>query len=299
LIVSARSLCAGLVAVAVLGACGGGGEASGASDDRAKVVASFYPLAEAARQVGGDHVDVQNLTPPGAEPHDLELTTKQVDALEDAEVVVVLGGDFQPAIEDVADRRDGETVRALDAVSIDPARRDDDPHIWLDPQLMREIVDAVATALGKADPAHAPSYAANAERYDAELARLDAEIKQDLQHCRRKEIFTAHAAFGWFAKRYGLEQHAIAGRAPDEEPSPDRIAELSDRARAEGATTIFIEPLVSPDLAKTVAREAGGLHVETLDPLEGLTEHASGAGADYVSVMRDNAQSLRDALDCT
>jgi zinc transport system substrate-binding protein len=285
-----------VVGAVVLPACGER-RSSTTADGRARVVAALYPLAEAARHVGGDAVDVVDLTPAGAEPHDLELTTKQVDRIEDAKVVFVMGRGFQPAVEDAADRRDGPTVRILDALHVD--RNAHDPHVWLDPRRMREIVDVVESSLAEADPAHAATYAANARRYSMELAALDRETATKLSHCAREQIVTSHAAFGWFAKRYGLEQHAVAGLSPDEEPSAERIAELSDLAERDGVTTIFTETLVSPKLAQTLAREAGGLRTETLDPLEGLSDEKRKAGDDYLSVMRDNVSALRRALSCT
>lgn len=278
-------------------ACGSDDRSAGENGARVEVVAAFYPLAEAARQVGGDQVDVSDLTPTGAEPHDLELTPDQVDAIDEADVVVVMGHDFQPAIEDIAERRAGATVFVLDAL---PSATDGklDPHVWLDPQLMQEIVAAVENALAEADPGNAATYAANSRDYRGLLRALDGEYASGLADCRRDEIVTAHDAFGWLARRYGLEQISIAGISPDQEPSPDRIAELADLAERDGVTTIFTETLVSPSLAETLAREAGGLETRTLNPLEGLTDDEAGAGAGYISVMRDNLEALRDALGC-
>jgi zinc transport system substrate-binding protein len=299
-----RILGACLVAALVLGACGGDDDSAGAG--KVQVVAAFYPLAEAVRQVGGEGVSVRDLTPAGAEPHDLELTPGQVDDLVGADLVVAMGHDFQPAVEDVADRRDGATLFVLDALPIDAADKEVgegegalDPHVWLDPQLMQQIVQDVEQQLSEVDPEHASTYAANAERYEAELQGLDRDFETGVQNCQRDEIVTAHAAFGWLAQRYGLEQHAIAGIAPDQEPSADRIAELSDLVERDGITTIFTETLVAPDIAETLAREAGGVKTTTLDPVEGLTDEEVDAGATYVSVMRDNLATLRDALGCT
>ena len=250
---------------------------------------------------------VNDLTPAGAEPHDLEVTTRQVDALEDADLVVAMGHGFQPAVEDVAKKRDSGTVFMLDNLPVDAGDKKVaaeggkglDPHVWLDPVLMKQIVQVVEEQLADADPDHGATYSANAARYVARLDALDAEYRQGLAPCRRKEIVTSHEAFGWLAKRYGLDQHAIAGIAPDQEPSANRIAELSDLAKRDRVTTIFTETLVSPKVAQTLAREAGGLKTKTLNPLEGLTEGEQKRGADYVSVMQDNLRTLRAALGCT
>ena len=295
LIMRIRAVAGAVLLATVLASCGG--DSSSASDGKTHVVAAFYPLAEAARQVGGADVSVDDLTPAGAEPHDIEITTRQVDKLEDADVVVVMGRDFQPAVEDIAKRRDGETIEVLEALALGKAHRDD-PHVWLDPTLMQRIVGLVRDALVNADPAHAATYRANARRYDAQLASLDQEFETGLANCERDEIVTAHEAFGWLARRYGLQQHAIAGIAPDQEPSADRIAELSDLARNDGVTTIFTETLVSPRVADTLAREAGGLKTATLDPLEGVSEKDAKRGATYVSIMRANLRALQKALGC-
>jgi zinc transport system substrate-binding protein len=265
------------------------------SDDRPDVVASFYPLAEAARQVGGDRVRVENLTPPGAEPHDLELTASQVADIQDADVVLVVGGGFQPAVEKAAAGRSG-TVELLAALG--PTAGDtDDPHVWLDPVLFIAVVDHVAAALTRAEPAQRPAFTAGAEAYKAQLAALDRDYRAGLSDCERREILTAHEAFGRLAGRYDLTQESIAGLSPETEPEPDRLAELADLVRRRGVTTIFTETLVSPRVADALARETGA-RTEVLDPLEGLSRDDARDGADYLSVMRDNLAKLRAALGC-
>jgi zinc transport system substrate-binding protein len=259
------------------------------------VVAAFYPLAWAAEEVGGRRVSVANLTPPGTEPHDLELTPDQRDAIEDADVVLVLGEGFQPAVEDAAAARDAGTVELLRRLGI---RDTDDPHVWLDPELMARIVDETARALSAADPRGARRYAANAAAVTEQLAALDARYTTGLADCQRRLVVTAHAAFGYLAAAYGLRQEGVAGLAPDAEPNPARLAKLADLVEREGVTTVFTEELVSPDLARTLAREAGGVAVAVLNPLEGLTAKELRAGDDYVTVMDRNLARLRAALGC-
>lgn len=262
---------------------------------RQDVVAAFYPLAWAVAQVGGDHVKVRNLTPAGAEPHDLELTPDQRDVIEDAALVVVLGGGFQPAVEDAAADRDGPTLRVHAALDL----RADDPHVWLDPVLMADVVDEVVRALARADPHHAAEYRANAAGARADLAELDTAFRTGLADCERDLVVTAHDAFGYLTRRYGLRQEPMAGISPDAEPNPDRLADLTDLVEREGVTTVFTEVLASPKVARTLAREAGGVKVAVLDPLEGLTEEQLDDGADYLSEMRANLDALRRALGCT
>ena len=275
----------------VLAACGGdaGGDGDG---DGVSVVASFYPLAEVASRVAGDRADVENLTPPGAEPHDFELSTDDLDAIEDADLLLYLGDDFQPAIEEVT----GRAGRAVDLLGSEE-RIEGDPHVWLDPRRMTAMARAVHDALVELDPDGAGAYGENAERYVAELEALDADFEDGLADCERDTIVTAHAAFGYLTERYGLRQVAIAGLSPDAEPDPARLADVIDQVRAEGVTTVFSETLVAPDLAETLAREAG-IDTAVLDPLEGLDDEQLEDGASYASVMRANLDALRLALGC-
>jgi zinc transport system substrate-binding protein len=266
--------------------------------DRTEVAAAFYPLAFVAQAVGGGHVDVENLTPPGVEPHDLELTPDQVDALQDASLVVAMGKGFQPAVEQVAEHRDRGTLEVLRHLKISPALRDD-PHVWLDPVRMGEIVDEVRAALVQVDPKHAGDYRANAARLHTQLDALDAAYRSGLATCERNLVVTAHEAFGHLAARYGLRQEGVSGLAPDAEPSARRLGELADLARTKGVTTIFTEELVSPKVAQTLAREAGGLRTAVLNPLEGLTDREQVRGDDYFGVMRSNLRKLQRALGCS
>jgi zinc transport system substrate-binding protein len=300
------ALASGLVA------CGGG--ASGADRDggRVSLVASFYPLAEVAERVGGQAVAVTDLANPGAEPHDLQLAPRQVVDLEEADVVLFVGGQFQPKVAEIASQRPDGSVDVLDRVELQtgdaPAIAAEeggdehggsgqDPHFWLDPVRMTSVVDEVEAALAKAAPEQAGTFRANADAYKRQLAALDREYKDGLRACARHEIVTSHAAFFYLAERYGLRHLPIAGLSPDAEPSPARLAGLARRIEADGITTVFYEALVSPRVAKTLASEA---HVTTavLNPIEGLTKDQIQAGDNYLSVMRDNLTALRRALGC-
>jgi zinc transport system substrate-binding protein len=296
-------LAIGLLAVALM--LSGCGSTSSSAEEGTSVVASFYPLAEAASRVGGDLVSVQNLTPPGVEPHDLELAPDDIEAIANADVIVYLGGGFQPAVEDaLAEAEHAVTVDALDAVATNaaPASEADegltvDPHVWLDPARYEEIVRSVSAALSEADPANEATYAANAEAYIGQIAALDEEFRVGLSDCERITIVTSHEAFGYLADAYGLTQVGILGLSPEAEPDPRRLAELRDLVQREGVTTIFAEELVSPKVAETLASEAG-VQVAVLNPIESLTDAQERAGEDYLSLMRENLDTLRRALDC-
>ncbi len=275
-----------------------------AGGERPRVVASFYPLAEAATRVGGSRVAVTNLTPPGSEPHDLELAPPDVDRIEDADVVVYLGDGFQPGIEKAAERTEGTALDLLsDDLGLLPGGETDeghevaDPHVWLDPTLMKQIVRRLRTAFVETDPVNRAAYDDAAAAYEQELDALDAAYRDGLARCDRRVIVTAHSAFGYLARRYGLTQEAIAGVDPEAEPDPKRLAELAAKVTAGGTTTIFTETLVSPKVAETLAKDVG-VTTAVLDPLEGLSDDDREKGATYISVMNGNLETLRTALGC-
>ncbi len=282
-------------------ACSRRGNAADAG--KIQVVASFYPLAEAARQMGGDLVLVTNLTAPGVEPHDLELTPTQVASIATADLVIYLGGGFQPGVEDAIGEAQGSVLDALQGVettappSGSEASLTVDPHVWLDPERYARIVDEVRSALADIDPTHADAFAAGATAYEDRLHALDADFRAGLANCERTTIVTNHAAFGYLAAAYGLTQVGISGLDPEAEPDPRRIVEIRDLVLTQGITTIFTEDLVSPKVAETLANEAG-VGTAVLHTLEGLTDSEVAAGADYLSQMRENLATLREALGC-
>ncbi|MFG1999664.1 metal ABC transporter substrate-binding protein [Spirillospora sp. NPDC048911] len=307
-----RSLSLPALAVAMLlglTACGSAGADGGSG--KTKIVASFYPMAWLAGKVGGGHVSVETLTKPGAEPHDLELTARQIADVQKADYAVYVKG-VQPAMDEaVAKHAKDKSLDAASVVKTLPAGEDEheheaaghehegeltyDPHVWLDPSRMATIATALGDRLAAADSGHAADYKANAKALATQLATLDQSYSEGLKSAKGKTIVTAHAAFGYLADRYGLKQVSIAGVDPSSEPSPKRIAELTHEVRAAGATTIFTETLVSPKVAESLAREAK-VKTAVLDPVEGV---AKGSSDDYVSIMTKNLATLRTALGAT
>jgi zinc transport system substrate-binding protein len=250
-------------------------------EEEVTVVAAFYPLAYAAQQVA-PAAGVQNLTPVGAEPHDLELSARDIQRVREAETVLYFGRGFMPALERAVEGR----PNAVDLLAGEEAVRD--PHVWLDPVRYARIVRRIAHVLGDS---------AAADGLVARLQRLDGELRRGLATCERRELVTSHAAFGHLARRYRLVQVPLTGISPEAEPGAKRIEALVEQVERRDATTVFFETLVSPKLAETVAREAGA-ETAVLNPLEGLTKDERAGGADYFSVMRQNLAALREALSC-
>jgi zinc transport system substrate-binding protein len=304
-------IAAGALTAVILAGCGASN--AGAAPGTIPVAAAFYPLVWLSQQVGGPDVTVTGLTKPGVEPHDLELTPQQIGEIEDARLVVHIKG-VQSAVDEAVAAHAAD--RAFDAASlvptiaaaseqgatIDAASEEGghetsdvayDPHVWLDPSRFATIATSLGDRLAKADPAHAAAYRGRAAQTAAGLTALDEQYAQGLATCANRAIVTTHAAFGYLAQRYHLEQVAIAGIDPESEPSPARLAQVADVARQKNVTTIFTEELVSPKVAEVLAKEVGAT-TAVLNPIESRP-----ARGDYLSAARENLTTLRKALGCS
>ncbi|GGK61536.1 metal ABC transporter substrate-binding protein [Ornithinimicrobium pekingense] len=330
-----RTLALALPLTALLAGCGAASTDDGdatpaaapADADAVQVVASFYPLEYLVERVGGDHAQVTALTAPGVDPHDVELSPRTVGALGSADLVVFESG-MQPAVDDaVAQQAPGtsfDVTPAADLLALEESGEEhdehadgedhgdedaeddghghghghgaEDPHFWLDPVRYGDVAEALAAELGAVDPDHAPDYEAGAAALVADLQALDQEFTEGLRECASRQVVTTHDAFGYLGARYDLEVTGITGISPESEPSPARLAEVTRLVQELDVSTVYTEPLLSPDIARTVASETGA-QVLTLDPADGLSE--PGAGSDYLDIMRTNLQTLREGQGCS
>ena len=256
------------------------------------VVTSFYPLYFIAEQVAGRYNDVVDLTPPGVEPHEYELTVRQVAQIDLARVGFYESG-VAPSV-DQAMANDSPD-HALDVASV-VHLTDDNPHFWQDPVRMAEATNAFVRVMAEADPAHAAYYRRRGSLLTQQLAHLDKAYRTTLATCRIRTIVVSHDAFGYLGSRYHLDVVPIAGLEPDAEPSVQRLHDLSTLIRDRGVTTVFFETLASPALARSLA-DAVGVHAAVLDPIEGLT--SADPHATYLTLMRQNLAALAKAGECS
>ena len=282
------------------------------------VAVSFYPIQYLTEAIGGDHVSVTSLTPADQEPHDYDLSGKEVTStLEGASLVAYVEG-FQPSLDKAVTQVNGPTVVDLsskvdlkhhEGVEDEEEHADEsadegahkeadhdadslDPHFWLDPVRMKSAATAIEEALATADPDHAEDYKTNLETLTSTLDGLDSSYQGGFSQCERKTFITSHAAFGYLADRYGLTQTSISGIDPEQEPSAADIAAAKKAVEDTGSTTIFTEELVSPETAEAVASETGAT-TAVLSPIESAPEDA-----DYAGAMSANLNALRTALAC-
>ncbi|MDR1186386.1 MAG: metal ABC transporter substrate-binding protein [Bifidobacteriaceae bacterium] len=291
------TLAAGCLALA-LAACGApasadrSGSGDGADRDDAsgagaslRVMASFYPLQWLTQQIAGDAITVGSLTPKGAEPHDSELELSQVSALGSADLLVTLGG-FQAAVDQAVVSNPPKAV--LDVAPL-VGLENEDPHFWLDPVRLADLATPIAQALAEADPDAAEDYQSRADAAATELGALDQEIAAGLADYSAAVLVTTHAAFNYFAQRYGLEAMSISGVDPEAEPSPARISEVAKQIEGLKVKTIYFEDQASPKTAEVLADKLG-LETDVLSPLE------NDSAGDYLEVMRANLKALQSGL---
>jgi zinc transport system substrate-binding protein len=270
-----------------------------------EVATSFYPLYFFASQIGGDKVDVFNITPASAEPHDYEPTTQDIVRISDSALLILNGGKLEAWGDKIKDQLKGSPTRVVtageglaDKTLDEDGKTIQDPHIWQDPLLAKKEVAVIEKAYEKIDSKNAAYYHTNAQKLELQLDELDKEYATGLISCVLKDFVTSHAAFGYMAAQYGLHQVAISGVSPDEEPSGQKLAEVANLVKKENIKVIFFETLVSPKLSQTIAQETGAKAM-VLDPLEGISPEDVKAGHTYLTVMKDNLSALRDALQCT
>jgi zinc transport system substrate-binding protein len=272
--------------------------------DMLNVTASFYPLYYFATQIAGDKGEVINITPAGAEPHDYELTAQDIARIESSDLLILNGGN----LEAWGDKIKGEVtaqhtiivIAAKDLVNkqlLKEGMTIQDPHVWLSPPLAIQEVQKIVQGFIQADPANTSFYRSNAQSLQDKLEALDKEYRERLRSCVSHDFVTSHAAFGYLADQYHLNQIAIAGVSPDEEPSTKRLAEISDLVKAKGIKVIFLESLISPKLSETIANETGAKTL-VLDPIEGVSKNDLKAGKNYFTQMDANLYNLRIALQC-
>jgi zinc transport system substrate-binding protein len=302
--------------VLALSACGGSSTESDTNNSKISVAASFYPIEEIVRNVGGAQVDVVELTPSGQGAHDVQLTAKQLNVLSSASAVFYISDGFQPDVEkavaslpsnvvpidllqsvtllDVVAQLDG-TEGTTDGEVLASGK---DPHVWLDPANMIAMTTAVADALSQLSPNFAQQFNAAAKSYIAELLTLGTEIDTRLATCESRALVTSHRAFAYLAKRAKIRQVAIAGVNPEEEPSAKSLEAIAAFARASKVSTIFFETLLPADLAKTLADKVSAT-ADLLDPIEGISSTDIATGASYISIQRDNLSRIVKGLRCS
>jgi zinc transport system substrate-binding protein len=260
------------------------------------VVASFFPIYEFAKQVGGDRANIITLIPAGVEPHDYEPTIQQLQQAESADVLFFNGLGFEDSWIDKVTNDNLVDTSVLSNLSQGNQKRN--PHIWLDPVFAKAQVQEIENALIEIDPNNKLYYQKNAMNFTDKLDSLDSEIRTALQTCDKKDFIAFHDAFDYFAKRYGLIQHSVQGVSPEGEVLPQRIEEAIRLANDLGLKVIYAEELVDPRFAEVIAQEIPNGKVFILSPLEGIEKDEEDSGMGYLDKMEQNISNLKVGLEC-
>ncbi len=271
------------------------------------VYASIYPMYDFASKIGGDKINLSNMVPSGTEPHDWEPTAMNITHLEEADVFIYNGAGMEHWVEDVLASLQNEKIIVVEASnnvdfikghSHSEKHQEDtthDPHVWLYPLNAKIQMENIKNAFVEADPSNAEYYQANYEKYATECDALDQEFKDTLTPLANKDIIVSHEAYGYLSEAYDLHQIGIEGLSADSDPDPARMAEIIDLAKEKDIKTIFFEETISSKVAETIAKEIGA-NTAVLSPIEGLSNDQESAGDDYFSVMRQNLDALKSAL---
>ena len=263
-----------------------------------KVLASFYPLYEFTKIVGGERIDVSIIIPPGIEPHEWEPTIQDLQKMQSADMIVINGVDFEPWITKLVSVN--HDILILDTSNGIPLLEKDkhvfnnkiqnDPHIWLDPVLAKKQIQNIANGLIKIDPQNADYYQENANAYTTKLILLDNKIRNDLSVCLKKDFLAFHDAFSYFAKEYDLNQNTIIGINPSEEPTAVTLQQIVQKAQNLDLHIIFTEEAVNPRVSEVIADEIGG-KVLTLSPIEIHEKNSN-----YIKRMEQNLSNFKEEL---
>ncbi|BAU25978.1 zinc transport system substrate-binding protein [Aneurinibacillus soli] len=291
--------------------------------DKVLVYTSLFPVYSFTKSIGGDHVEVKSIVPPGAEPHDFEPSPKDLGELNEAKLFVYNGAGYEAWIEKVGQNLDKSKTKVLDAsqgvqliestagehdhegTAVTSGHTEEehghehgkyDPHVWLDPMRAKQQAQNIEKALIEIDPAHKADYEKNYQTLAADLDAVDQEYKGLIAKAGKKELVVSHKAFTYLANRYGLDQISVSGLSPSEEPTQQQLKQLIDTVKQHNIKYVAFEGLVENKVAKTVQRESGAEAV-TLYTLENVTKAQLDAGKTYGDLMRDNLQTLKKVLE--
>ncbi|MGA9517213.1 MAG: zinc ABC transporter substrate-binding protein [Trichococcus sp.] len=301
-------------AALVLVGCGtSGSDESAVSEDGIKVVTTFYPMYDFAKNVVGDNGEVSVLLDAGQESHGYEPTPQDIAAIADADVFVYNSDEMETWVPSVLESIESSDVIVVEAAEdialfeLEEAAEEEhsdeegedahnvDPHVWLDPVYAQEEVAAILAGVLVADEANKESYEANAAAFNEKLAELDAAYQSAFETAENRTFVVQHAAFGYIARRYELTEVAVSDVSSDAEPNPAKLAELQQFMIDNQITTVYYSDSASSKTAETLAEEAGAT-LEVLSPIEGITDEDQEAGKDYLSVMEENLTALKKVI---
>jgi zinc transport system substrate-binding protein len=277
----------------------------GAQNAKISIVTSVFPLLEFAAAVAGERGEVNLLLPPGAGVHTWQPRASDIARLLSADLFIYIGAGLEPWIPELLRSSSSKKLKILAVADFlpleeknEPGKGFVDPHVWLDFELDRMILDRIAETVSGIDPSHASSYRLGAAQYNQKLQELDERFSTSLGHCRQKTILLGgHAAFGYLARRFNLQQLSLYGLSPDAEPSPSRLMETIRWAREHNVKAVYMEANSSPKMARVLAKEVQA-ELLILNTGENLNRKEWASGLTFFDIMEENLKSLEKGLLC-
>ncbi len=295
--------------------------------EKMDVFTTLYAQYDFSTKIGGEHVNVIKMIPPGVSPHDYEPTPKDIAALVNGDLFVYNGAGLEGWVEKVIENLEGKDLKIVNASEHidliegshqhhdeDGDEHDEDgdeheehgdedehelamdPHVWLDPMNALKQAEEIKNALVELDAANANDYEANYQALKEQLIALDNQYKEELKNVKRKEFFVSHAAFGYLAKKYDLTQQSISGIIPADEPSPSELAEIIDHAKELNIKYILLDPRDVTKISEMVASEIGA-KTALINPAGNVSKEQIEKGIDYIKIMKMNLDTLKMALN--
>ena len=278
------------------------------NDDKFLIYASFFPYYEFTKNIVGEKAEIVQFIPSGSQTHEWAPSIKKIQALTDTDVFVYNGLGMEPYVQEIIDSDEFNNIvfikasKEIDLIKIDNEHVHDndfkfDPHIWLDPLLVKDQVNNIMAGIILADPENTQYYKKNTIAYNMQLDELHEKIKLSLSTCNKDTIITYHDAFAYFAERYGLKVKSLGGLDHEQEFSSSKLAEFIEYAKDKDVDVIFAEDMMDSRLADVIAEEMEG-RVLFFNPLETITKQEASDGITFINKMEDNLAVLEDALQC-
>ena len=287
-------------------------------EGKLKLFTTIYPFQFFSERIGGDLIEVESIIPPGADAHSMEVTMKKMMEIAESDAFIYSGTgleSFADAVVDAINDEDMKVVRAAEDVSFITGYKDEheehneenhdekeeqnemnvDPHVWLDPMRSVIIAENIRDAFIEIDPANEGEYKKNFDALQKELEQLNTEFQELVNSAETRKFVVSHSAYGYWEDAYGLEQIAISGLSPTDEPSQVELAKIIDTVRENNIKYIFFEPNLTNKIADMVKNETGTTPLE-LDNLESISGENIDANEDYFAIMRKNIEALSNAL---
>ncbi|MGG2065994.1 metal ABC transporter substrate-binding protein [Bacillus sp. S14(2024)] len=301
-----------LIFTLIFAGCSKQNNTSNKKDGKLSIYTTIFPLADFAKKIGGDYVDVTAIYPPGADSHTYEPTQKQTVQVAKADLFVYNGAGLEPFAEKMEKTLKNENVKIVNASKGIELRssteeeheeghkeehhHDKDPHVWLDPTLAMKQAETIKNALVELQPEHKEVFEKNFAALQTKFTNLDSQFKDVVDHAKTKEILVSHAAYGYWEQRYGLKQIPIAGISASDEPSQKDLASIAATAKEHGLKYILFETFSTPKVAEVIQQETG-TKILRLNHLATISEDDAKKNKDYFTLMEENINTLKEATN--